>query len=168
MLFLFCWRLVDAAARCTPYVKALSALGVTLFFSLFLLCRVRALLGACWCVTDGATMDSSGDNSSFALDTHPHTLYCLPAGVIATGHCCSTGAAPARHGCYAQCYAGMLLATRLVGCSDFHQACSGRAGGVALVVRHTLPCERLSLLAPTAWRPPPSACAHLPAPACTW
>ncbi|KAF8278776.1 hypothetical protein TcBrA4_0105840 [Trypanosoma cruzi] len=59
-------------------------------------------------------------------------------------------------------------ATRLVGCSDFHQACSGRAGDVALVVRHTLPCERLSLLAPTAWRPPPSACAHRPAPACTW
>ncbi|KAF8307997.1 hypothetical protein TcBrA4_0002390 [Trypanosoma cruzi] len=36
-------------------------------------------------------------------------------------------------------------ATRLIGCSDFHQACSGRAGGVAFLVRHTLPCERLSL-----------------------
>ncbi|RNC53517.1 hypothetical protein TcCL_ESM09144 [Trypanosoma cruzi] len=58
--------------------------------------------------------------------------------------------------------------TRLVGCSDFHQACSGRAGGVAFVVRHTLPCERLLLVAPTAWRAPPSACAHRPAPACTW
>ncbi|KAF8306590.1 hypothetical protein TcBrA4_0022260 [Trypanosoma cruzi] len=33
-------------------------------------------------------------------------------------------------------------ATRLIGCSDFHQACSGRAGGVATLVRHTLPCER--------------------------
>ncbi|KAF8281921.1 hypothetical protein TcYC6_0006820 [Trypanosoma cruzi] len=59
-------------------------------------------------------------------------------------------------------------ATRLVGCDEFHQACSGRAGGVAFVVRHTLPCERLSLLVPTAWRPLPSACAHRPAPACTW
>ncbi|RNE96966.1 hypothetical protein TcG_12786 [Trypanosoma cruzi] len=58
-------------------------------------------------------------------------------------------------------------ATRLIGCGEFHQACSGRAGGVAFLVRHTLPCERLSLLAPTAWRPPPSACAHRPAPAFT-
>ncbi|KAF8286695.1 hypothetical protein TcBrA4_0024360 [Trypanosoma cruzi] len=42
-------------------------------------------------------------------------------------------------------------ATRLIGCGDFHQACSGRAGGVVFLVRHTLPCERLSLLvAPTA------------------
>ncbi|KAF8277671.1 hypothetical protein TcBrA4_0111150 [Trypanosoma cruzi] len=59
-------------------------------------------------------------------------------------------------------------ATRLTGCSDFHQACSGRAGGVAFLVRHTLPCERLYLVAPTAWKPPPSACAHRPAPAFTW
>ncbi|RNC35465.1 exo-alpha-sialidase [Trypanosoma cruzi] len=59
-------------------------------------------------------------------------------------------------------------ATRLVGCTDIHQACSGRAGGVVILVRHTLPCERLSLLAPTAWRQPSSACAHRPAPACTW
>ncbi|RNC32953.1 hypothetical protein TcCL_Unassigned04389 [Trypanosoma cruzi] len=78
----------------------------------------------------------------------------------------------------AQHHPGMVLmqeyrqqcapATRLVGCGDFHQTCSGRAGGVAFLVRHTLPCERLSLLAPTTWRPPPSACAHRPAPACTW
>ncbi|RNC38631.1 hypothetical protein TcCL_NonESM12106 [Trypanosoma cruzi] len=34
-------------------------------------------------------------------------------------------------------------ATRLISCGDFHQACSGRAGGVAFLVRHTLPCERL-------------------------
>ncbi|KAF8283656.1 hypothetical protein TcBrA4_0060290 [Trypanosoma cruzi] len=34
-------------------------------------------------------------------------------------------------------------ATRLIGCGDFHQTCSGRAGGVAFLVRHTLPCERL-------------------------
>ncbi|RNC40380.1 hypothetical protein TcCL_NonESM10144 [Trypanosoma cruzi] len=34
-------------------------------------------------------------------------------------------------------------ATRLIGCGDFHQACGGRAGGVAFLVRHTLPCERL-------------------------
>ncbi|KAF8286848.1 hypothetical protein TcBrA4_0023720 [Trypanosoma cruzi] len=54
-------------------------------------------------------------------------------------------------------------ATRLIGCGDFHQACSGRAGGVVFLVRHTLPCERLSLLAPTAWKPLPSACAHRPA-----
>ncbi|RNC41961.1 hypothetical protein TcCL_NonESM08457 [Trypanosoma cruzi] len=67
-----------------------------------------------------------------------------------------------------ECRQESAPATRLVGCSDFHQACSGRAGGVALLVRHTLPCERLSLLAPTAWRPPPSACAHRPAPECTW
>ncbi|RNC53172.1 hypothetical protein TcCL_ESM09524 [Trypanosoma cruzi] len=59
-------------------------------------------------------------------------------------------------------------ATRLIGCGDFHQKCGGRAGGVAFLVRHTLPCERLLLVAPTAWRPPPSACAHRPAPACTW
>ncbi|KAF8277392.1 hypothetical protein TcBrA4_0040620 [Trypanosoma cruzi] len=59
-------------------------------------------------------------------------------------------------------------ATRLIGCGDFHQACSGRADGVAFLVRHSLPCERLSLLvAPTAWRPPPSACAYRPAPAFT-
>ncbi|ESS62430.1 hypothetical protein TCDM_09896 [Trypanosoma cruzi Dm28c] len=44
-------------------------------------------------------------------------------------------------------------ATRLIDCSDFHQACSGRAGGVVFLVRHTLSCERLTLLAPTAWRP---------------
>ncbi|KAF8307365.1 hypothetical protein TcBrA4_0018490 [Trypanosoma cruzi] len=79
----------------------------------------------------------------------------------------------------AQHHPGMVLlqecrhesapATRLIGCGDFHQACSGRAGGVAFLVRHTLPCERLSLLvAPTAWRPLPSACAHRPAPAFTW
>ncbi|KAF8300542.1 hypothetical protein TcYC6_0056820 [Trypanosoma cruzi] len=67
-----------------------------------------------------------------------------------------------------ECRQQSAPATRLVGCSDFHQACSGRAGGVALLVRHTLPCERLLLLAPTAWRTPPSACAHRPAPACTW
>ncbi|RNC53137.1 hypothetical protein TcCL_ESM09573 [Trypanosoma cruzi] len=65
-----------------------------------------------------------------------------------------------------ECRQQSAPATRLVGCSDFHQACSGRAGGVALLVRQTLPCERLSLLAPTAWRRPPSACAHRPAPAC--
>ncbi|KAF8306738.1 hypothetical protein TcBrA4_0031440 [Trypanosoma cruzi] len=34
-------------------------------------------------------------------------------------------------------------ATRLIGCGDFHQTCSERAGGVAFLVRHTLPCERL-------------------------
>ncbi|KAF8281124.1 hypothetical protein TcBrA4_0090850 [Trypanosoma cruzi] len=78
----------------------------------------------------------------------------------------------------AQHHPGMVLlqecrhqsapATRLIGCGDFHQTCSGRAGGVAFLVRHTLPCERLSLLAPTAWKPPPSACAHRPASACTW
>ncbi|KAF8289631.1 hypothetical protein TcBrA4_0139710 [Trypanosoma cruzi] len=78
----------------------------------------------------------------------------------------------------AQHHPGMVLlqecrhesapATRLIGCSDFHQACSERAGGVAFLVRHTLPCERMLLLAPTAWKPPPSACAHRPAPACTW
>ncbi|KAF8281565.1 hypothetical protein TcYC6_0006920 [Trypanosoma cruzi] len=59
-------------------------------------------------------------------------------------------------------------ATRLVGCDEFHQACSGRAGGVDFLVRHTLPCERLLLVAPTAWRALPSACAHRPVPACTW
>ncbi|RNC51202.1 hypothetical protein TcCL_ESM11702 [Trypanosoma cruzi] len=78
----------------------------------------------------------------------------------------------------AQHHLGMVLlqecrhesapATRLIGCGDFHQKCGGRAGGVAFLVRHTLPCERLSLVAPTAWRPPPSACAYRPAPACTW
>ncbi|KAF8307366.1 hypothetical protein TcBrA4_0018390 [Trypanosoma cruzi] len=77
----------------------------------------------------------------------------------------------------AQHHPGMVLlqecghesapATRLIGCSDFHQACSGRAGGVAFLVRHTLPCERMLLVAPTAWKPPPSACAHRPAPAFT-
>ncbi|KAF8307411.1 hypothetical protein TcBrA4_0018420 [Trypanosoma cruzi] len=36
-------------------------------------------------------------------------------------------------------------ATRLIGCSGFHQACTGRGGGVAVLVRHSLPCERLSL-----------------------
>ncbi|KAF8304064.1 hypothetical protein TcYC6_0037500 [Trypanosoma cruzi] len=58
-------------------------------------------------------------------------------------------------------------ATRLIGCGVFRQACSGGAGGVAFLVRHTLPCERLLLVAPTAWRRPPSACAHRPAPAST-
>ncbi|RNF07754.1 hypothetical protein TcG_10271 [Trypanosoma cruzi] len=53
----------------------------------------------------------------------------------------------------AQNHPGMVLlqecrhesapATRLIGCSEFHQACSGRAGGVAFLVRHSLPCERL-------------------------
>ncbi|RNC38069.1 exo-alpha-sialidase [Trypanosoma cruzi] len=81
--------------------------------------------------------------------------------------CCLTGAAPARHGSSAGEQAPECPVTRFIGCSDFHQACSGRAAGVALVVRHTFPCERLSLLEPTAWRPPPSACAHRPAPACT-
>ncbi|KAF8295394.1 hypothetical protein TcBrA4_0070370 [Trypanosoma cruzi] len=41
-------------------------------------------------------------------------------------------------------------ATRLIDCSDFHQTCSWRAGGVAFLVRHSLPCERLTLLAPPA------------------
>ncbi|KAF5216726.1 hypothetical protein ECC02_010471 [Trypanosoma cruzi] len=88
-------------------------------------------------------------------------LMCLPVLLLFP--------APAAHTqVLAQCYAGMLLATRLIGCSGLHQACSVRAGGVVFLLRHTLPCERLSLLAPTAWRPPPSACAHRPAPACTW
>ncbi|RNC42755.1 hypothetical protein TcCL_NonESM07620 [Trypanosoma cruzi] len=51
-------------------------------------------------------------------------------------------------------------ATRRVGCGGFHQTCSGRAGGVAFLVRHTLLCECLLLVAQTA-------CAHRPAPACT-
>ncbi|ESS61379.1 hypothetical protein TCDM_11042 [Trypanosoma cruzi Dm28c] len=251
MLFLFCWRPVDAAARSPPCVKALPALGVILFFSLFLLCRVRALLGVCWCVTDGATVASSGDNSRCALDTHPHTLSCLIAGVIAAGHCCerdgTTAASPLEKvpcsvGCVAarrfacsptdrtaqsfhcghsvginrcggvrrsrspgedglvvvwqlgtsspspfrialaarlarhqtdtaflqECRHQGAPATRRVGCGVFHQTCSGRAGGVALLVRHTLLCECLLLVAHTAWRPLPSACAHRPAPACTW
>ncbi|KAF8277780.1 hypothetical protein TcBrA4_0111530 [Trypanosoma cruzi] len=55
----------------------------------------------------------------------------------------------------AQHHPGMVLlqecrhqsapATRLIGCGVFHQACSGRAGGVAVLVRHSLPCERLTL-----------------------
>ncbi|KAF8292063.1 hypothetical protein TcYC6_0117630 [Trypanosoma cruzi] len=60
------------------------------------------------------------------------------------------------------------VATGLIGCREFHQACSGRAGGVAFVVRHTLPCERLSLVVATVWKPPLSACIHRPTPACTW
>ncbi|KAF5219761.1 hypothetical protein ECC02_007297 [Trypanosoma cruzi] len=250
MLFLFCWRPADAAARCSPCVKVLPALGVILF-SLVLLCRVRALLGVCWRVTDGATMASSGDNSCCALDTHPHIFYCLSVGVMRQGIAASVmgtttasplervprtvvcGAArrfacsptdrtaPSFHCGHSvgitrcggvrrsrspdedglvviwqlrtsspslfrialaarlaqhqtdtaflhECRHQSALATRRVGCSDFHQACSGRAGGVALLVRHTLLCECLLLVAPTAWRPLPSACAHRPAPACTW
>ncbi|RNC55445.1 ATPase, partial [Trypanosoma cruzi] len=37
----------DAAARCPPCEKVLPALGVILLCPLFLLCRVRALLGVC-------------------------------------------------------------------------------------------------------------------------
>ncbi|KAF8286475.1 hypothetical protein TcYC6_0020370 [Trypanosoma cruzi] len=50
---------------------------------MYLHCRVRALLGVCWRVTDGATMASSDDNSRCVLSTLPHTLPCLSVGVIA-------------------------------------------------------------------------------------
>ncbi|KAF8277352.1 hypothetical protein TcBrA4_0111260 [Trypanosoma cruzi] len=60
-------------------------------------------------------------------------------------------------------------ATRLIVCSDFHQACSGRAGGVAFLVRHSLPCERLTLLvAQTSWRPLLSVQLHRDVPASAW
>ncbi|RNC42502.1 putative elongation factor 1-gamma (EF-1-gamma) [Trypanosoma cruzi] len=84
----FCWWLAAAAARCPPCVKVLPALGVILLTSLFLLCQVRALLGVCWRVTDGATMASSDGDSRCALGTHPRTLPCLSVGVIAARHCC--------------------------------------------------------------------------------
>ncbi|RNC51874.1 trans-sialidase, partial [Trypanosoma cruzi] len=82
-----CWN-DDVAARCPLCVKVLTALGDILLSSLYLHCRVRALLGVCWRVTDGATMASSDDDSRCALGTHPHTLPCLSVGVIAAGHCC--------------------------------------------------------------------------------
>ncbi|KAF8294040.1 hypothetical protein TcYC6_0104610 [Trypanosoma cruzi] len=51
----------------------------------------------------------------------------------------------------AQHHPGMVLlhecrhrnapATRFIGSSFFHQTCSGRAGGVAFLVRHILPCS---------------------------
>ncbi|RNC55446.1 hypothetical protein TcCL_ESM07040 [Trypanosoma cruzi] len=59
-------------------------------------------------------------------------------------------------------------ATRLVGCTDLPPGLQWACRWRALVVRHTLPCERLLLVAPTAWRALPSACAHRPAPECTW
>ncbi|RNC39554.1 hypothetical protein TcCL_NonESM11081 [Trypanosoma cruzi] len=37
------------------------------------------------------------------------------------------------------------MATKVSACNDFLQACTGRGGGVAILVRHSLPCERLSL-----------------------
>ncbi|RNC52296.1 hypothetical protein TcCL_ESM10505 [Trypanosoma cruzi] len=37
------------------------------------------------------------------------------------------------------------VATKVSGCNDFLQACTGRGGGVAIQVRHSLPCKRLSL-----------------------
>ncbi|RNE95867.1 uncharacterized protein Tco025E_09890, partial [Trypanosoma conorhini] len=36
-------------------------------------------------------------------------------------------------------------ATKFIGYTDFHQARGGRGGGVAVLVRHTLPCECLTL-----------------------
>ncbi|ESS56265.1 hypothetical protein TCDM_12484 [Trypanosoma cruzi Dm28c] len=106
------------------------------------------------------------------VDVGPYRIYrCHPPVPLAVLMCLPVlllfPDPPAHTQVLAQFYAGMLLATRLVGCSDFHQACSGRAGGVVFLVRHTLLCECLFLAAHTAWRPPPSACAHLPAPACS-
>ncbi|EAO00144.1 hypothetical protein Tc00.1047053508221.220 [Trypanosoma cruzi] len=54
-----------------------------LLSSLFLLCRMWALLGVCWRVTNGATMAYSDDDSRCALGTHPHTLPCLSVRMIA-------------------------------------------------------------------------------------
>ncbi|RNF01924.1 hypothetical protein TcG_11689 [Trypanosoma cruzi] len=77
-------------------------------------------------------------------------------GLVATWQLIPSGSSPFRIALaarLAQHHPGMVVmqecrhesapATRLIGCSDFHQACSGRAGGVAFLVRHTLPCERL-------------------------
>ncbi|RNC40446.1 hypothetical protein TcCL_NonESM10069 [Trypanosoma cruzi] len=49
---------------------------------MFLHCWVRALLGVCRRVTDGATMVFSGDDSRCALDTSTHSSS-LSVGVIA-------------------------------------------------------------------------------------
>ncbi|ESS55911.1 hypothetical protein TCDM_12596 [Trypanosoma cruzi Dm28c] len=83
--FALCWMPADAAARCPPCEQVLPALGVILLCPLFLLCRVRALLGVCLRVTDAATMAYSEDDSRCALGTHPHTLPCPTVGVIAAG-----------------------------------------------------------------------------------
>ncbi|RNC41569.1 hypothetical protein TcCL_NonESM08865 [Trypanosoma cruzi] len=45
--FAFVWWPAVAAARCPPCVKVLPALGVILLCPLFLLCRLRVLLGVC-------------------------------------------------------------------------------------------------------------------------
>ncbi|KAF8285404.1 hypothetical protein TcBrA4_0037920 [Trypanosoma cruzi] len=37
------------------------------------------------------------------------------------------------------------VAAKIYGYNDYHQACTGRGGGVAVLVHHSLPCERLSL-----------------------
>ncbi|RNC39517.1 hypothetical protein TcCL_NonESM11118, partial [Trypanosoma cruzi] len=109
------------------------------------LCRHHPLR---WCPQEPHLRSSSRSPSGLPLlldwrSTSPTSFFCRSAGT-------------------------RVPATRLIGCIDFHQACSGRAGGVTFVVHHTFPCERLSLLEPTAWRPPPSACAHRPAPAYAW
>ncbi|EKF28092.1 hypothetical protein MOQ_008171, partial [Trypanosoma cruzi marinkellei] len=57
-------------------------------------------------------------------------------------------------------------ATRLSGCNDFEQARTGRGAGVAILVRHSLPCERLSLpgnelLETTAVRGFPPGCSSI-------
>ncbi|PWV19935.1 hypothetical protein C3747_8g347 [Trypanosoma cruzi] len=62
---------------------------------MYLHCRVRALLGVCWRVTDGATMVSSGDDSRRVLRTHLHTLPCLSVGVIAAAAWSTAAAAGA-------------------------------------------------------------------------
>ncbi|KAF8278367.1 hypothetical protein TcYC6_0027500 [Trypanosoma cruzi] len=60
---------------------------------MYLHCRVRALLGVCWRVTDGATMVFSGDDSRCVLGTQFHTLPCLSVGVSAAASWSTAAAA---------------------------------------------------------------------------
>ncbi|KAF8277667.1 hypothetical protein TcBrA4_0108780 [Trypanosoma cruzi] len=59
-------------------------------------------------------------------------------------------------------------AAKPYGYNGFLQSRTGRGGGVATLVRHSLPCERLLLLAPTAWRPLLSVQLHRAVPASAW
>ncbi|EKF29275.1 elongation factor 1-gamma (EF-1-gamma), putative [Trypanosoma cruzi marinkellei] len=150
-LFALCWRPADAAARCSPCVTVLPALGVILLSPEVLLCRVRALLGVSRRVTDGATMASSGDDSRCVLGTHPHTL----SFASLCGSDCGTRAV---HGSCRRCSGGGRGAEGEEEAEPARRAAAesvraGRIGARARPHGHTLRCCAVLLLALRRRRP---------------